>query len=102
METITNFNVITSFRKRLLHHGASSKDIITQYIATIKALKILDPLGITLEIVGEPIRIYLRERDDAIRCVVQILMENDTALLKEFQEKIIKRGGNNNDNQDIV
>merc|ERR1712154_218201 len=83
--------------------GASSKDIITAYISTIGALKVLDATGITLEIVGEPIRIYLREREDAIRCVVSHLTENENGcLLREFQEKLIKRNpiktGRNNDN----
>jgi len=88
-------SMLSSFKKRLLHHGASSKDIITQYIATIGALKQLDPTGITLEIIGEPMRIYLRERDDAIRCVVAHLMETDSGLLREFQEKSLKKQAGN-------
>lgn len=46
--------------RRLLHPGADTKDIITQYIATIKCLRILDPAGVLLSRVADPIRRYLR------------------------------------------
>lgn len=46
--------------RRLLHPGADTKDIITQYIATIKCLRILDPPGVLLSRVADPIREYLR------------------------------------------
>lgn len=49
-----------SLHQRLLHPGANTTDIITQYISTIKATRIIDPSGIILESVGEPIRNYLR------------------------------------------
>ena len=49
-----------SFQKRLLHPGANTNDILSQYVSTIKALKDLDPSGVLLENVGEPIRLYLR------------------------------------------
>ena len=35
-------------QKRLLHAGANTSDILTQYISTIKALHELDPSGTTL------------------------------------------------------
>lgn len=46
--------------QRLLHPGADTKDIITQYIATIRCLRILDPGGVLLSRVADPIRKYLR------------------------------------------
>jgi anaphase-promoting complex subunit 2 len=48
------------FQKRLLHPGAQTSDIITQYILTIKALYLLDPSGILLESVSNCIKDYLR------------------------------------------
>ncbi|ETO33402.1 hypothetical protein RFI_03705 [Reticulomyxa filosa] len=50
----------------------------------------------TLQIVGEPIALYLRGRDDAIRCVVNNLFQDEInenqevvrkGLLREYQEK---------------
>lgn len=49
-----------AFEKRLLHPGANTNDILSQYVSTIKALKDLDPSGVILETVGEPIKLYLR------------------------------------------
>lgn len=46
--------------RRLLHPGADTKDIIIQYISTIRCLRILDPQGVLLSRVAEPIRVYLR------------------------------------------
>lgn len=49
-----------SNRKRLLHPGADTKLILTQYVATIKCLRIIDPPGVLLFKVADPIRRYLR------------------------------------------
>jgi hypothetical protein len=46
----------SSLHKRLLQPGATTSDIVDQYILTIKALRYLDPSGVTLEAVGDPIR----------------------------------------------
>lgn len=42
---------------RLLHPGASTGDILTIYINTIRALKILDPPGVSLSKLEVPLRI---------------------------------------------
>ncbi len=42
-----------------------------RYILTIKALHELDPTGLTLSAIGDPIRKYLRERRDTVRCIVE-------------------------------
>jgi len=47
-------------RKRLLHPGADTKIILQQYVATIRCLRIIDPPGVLLFKVAEPIRRYLR------------------------------------------
>ena len=49
-----------SFQRRLLHPGANTSDIITQYISSVRGLRILDPRGVVLEQVCEPLRSYLR------------------------------------------
>ncbi|KAJ6794959.1 anaphase-promoting complex subunit 2 [Iris pallida] len=66
---------ISSLRYRLLTAGASTNDILHQYVSTIKALRTIDPSGIFLEAVGEPIRDYLRGRKDTIKCIVTMLTD---------------------------
>ena len=48
------------FRQRLLHPGANTTQVIDVYISTIKALRLLDPAGVLLESVSEPLKEYLR------------------------------------------
>ncbi|XP_063910083.1 anaphase-promoting complex subunit 2 [Zophobas morio] len=67
---------------RLLHPGVSTSDVLTAYVATIRSLRILDPCGLLLETITQPIHRYLRSREDTIRCVVSSLTEegpNDLA-----------------------
>ena len=54
-------------QKKLLHLGVNTTDILTAYIAAIRALRVLDPTGVVLELVCEPVRKYLRTRDDTVR-----------------------------------
>ena len=54
-------------RQKLLHLGVNTTDILTAYITAIRALRILDPSGVLLELVCEPVRKYLRTRDDTVR-----------------------------------
>lgn len=64
-------------RKRLLHPGADTKLILSQYVATIKCLRIIDPPGVLLFKIADPIRRYLRERRDTIRSIVANLVGDD-------------------------
>lgn len=48
------------YKRRLLHHGANTAVIITQYISSIRCLMILDSSGVILERVCDPVRTYLR------------------------------------------
>lgn len=69
----------TSLRQRLLTAGAATTDILLQYVSTIKALRTMDPTGVVLEAVSEPIREYLRGRKDTIRCIVTMLTDDTGA-----------------------
>ena len=40
--------------------GVNTNDILTAYISAIRALRVLDPTGVLLELVCEPVRRYLR------------------------------------------
>ncbi|XP_078444610.1 anaphase-promoting complex/cyclosome 2 isoform X2 [Wolffia australiana] len=66
---------VSSLRFRLLTAGASTNDILHQYVSTIKALRIVDPSGVFLEAIVEPIREYLRRRKDTVKCIVTMLTE---------------------------
>lgn len=66
---------ISALRYRLLTAGASTNDILHQYVSTIKALRGIDPAGVFLEAVGEPIREYLKGRKDTIKCIVTMLTD---------------------------
>lgn len=75
---------------RLLHPGADTKDILTQYVSIMRCLRIIDPPGVLLYKVADPIRGYLRyvlpfsynkrsnqnsrNRPDTIRCIVASLV----------------------------
>ncbi|QRW00465.1 cullin family [Ceratobasidium sp. AG-Ba] len=73
-------------KKRLLHPGADTKDILTQYVSTIRCLRILDPPGVLLFKVADPIRRYLRDRPDTIRCIVGSLVGDGSDLLEENEQ----------------
>ncbi|XP_021910305.1 anaphase-promoting complex subunit 2 isoform X2 [Carica papaya] len=66
---------ISALKYRLLTAGASTNDILHQYVSTIKALRTIDPAGVLLEAVGEPIKDYLRGRKDTIKCIVTMLTD---------------------------
>ncbi|KAJ7334437.1 Anaphase-promoting complex subunit 2 [Desmophyllum pertusum] len=75
----------SAFERRLLHPGANTSDILTQYVSAIRALHVLDPAGVILEHVCTPVRQYLRTREDTVRCIVTSLTdENSTELAEEL------------------
>ncbi len=70
-------------QRKLLHLGVSTTDILTAYVAAIRALRVLDPGGVVLELVCEPVRKYLRTRDDTVRCIVQSLIDDSNSELSD-------------------
>ncbi|XP_053208233.1 LOW QUALITY PROTEIN: anaphase-promoting complex subunit 2-like [Panonychus citri] len=77
-----------SFDARLLHPGVTTNDILTAYIQTIKALKILDPSGVILEIVCDPIKKYLKSREDTVRCIITALTDESSELVPELAKDV--------------
>lgn len=65
----------TVLRKRLLHLGASTSQILDFYVSMIKALRVLDASDFLLNFVASPVRSYLLSRKDAVRCIVASLTE---------------------------
>jgi anaphase-promoting complex subunit 2 len=70
--------------KRLLHPGAATSVILTQFISTIKAFHVLDPSGVTLAPVSRPIRAYLAKRSDTVRQIVASLTDASSDLHQEL------------------
>ncbi|KAL1514528.1 hypothetical protein AB1Y20_003625 [Prymnesium parvum] len=85
-------DVVASLSKaidqRLLKPGTDTSKIIQVYVSAIKALRHLDPSGVTLESVSEPVRTYLKARPDTIRKIVTSLTDPDdsAATLVELLE----------------
>lgn len=80
-------NLQEAIKTRLLHAGVNTPDIVTAYIAAIKALKHLDPTGVLLEAVTEPIKCYLRSREDTVRSVVNSLLDDSPS---ELADELVK------------
>ena len=68
---------------RLLKPGADTANIIQVYVSAIKALRQLDPTGVTLEAVSDRVRTYLKARADTIRQIVTSLTDPETSELLE-------------------
>ena len=65
-----------SICKRLLHSGASTSQILEMYVSMIRALRVLDPSDLVLNFIAAPVRTYLMERKDTVRCIVSSLTKN--------------------------
>ncbi|XP_001845662.2 anaphase-promoting complex subunit 2 [Culex quinquefasciatus] len=72
-----------TFESKLLHPGVDTPDILTGYVAAIKTLRHLDPTGVLLQTITEPVKEYLRSRPDTVRCVVTGLTEEGCSDLSE-------------------
>lgn len=69
---------------RLLIPGVDSKSIINFYIQVIRVFKFIDPSTILLEIISKPIKDYLRSRKDTLRCIVSIIIEDESDLYSQL------------------
>jgi len=94
------FNLIDSVKQSLveslLHPGVNTYDILTAYISAIKALRALDPSGLILQLVTEPVRRYLKSRSDTVRCIVTALTDEDHN--SELNREMIKGSTQTNEN----
>jgi anaphase-promoting complex subunit 2 len=66
----------SELQRRLLHLGASTKQILDMYISVIRALRVLDPSDTLLNHVTKPVRRYLRDRKDTVRTIVSSLTQS--------------------------
>lgn len=75
----------STIKKRLLHIGASTNQILDVYISMIRTLKILDASDLILNFASKPVRQYLTGRTDTIRCIVSSLTEGKDILRSELK-----------------
>ncbi|ESO09432.1 hypothetical protein HELRODRAFT_73864, partial [Helobdella robusta] len=87
LKMILVYSLKQALKLRLLHPGVNTGDILTAYISTMRALRILDQSGVLLEMVGEPVKQYLKGRDDTVRCIVTSLTEDSNNDLSEELNK---------------
>eukprot|EP00178_Gracilaria_changii_P018958 TRINITY_DN5504_c0_g1_i1.p1 TRINITY_DN5504_c0_g1~~TRINITY_DN5504_c0_g1_i1.p1 ORF type:complete len:772 (-),score=125.75 TRINITY_DN5504_c0_g1_i1:444-2759(-) len=78
------------FIQTWLNVGTVTSEILQQYVNVIRMLRFLDPSGVMLENVSEPVREYLRRRPDTVRCIVSG-MTGDGELYEELQRGRMKR-----------
>ena len=81
-----------SFAQRLLHPGVATNDILTAYIQTIKALRLLDPTGVLLQLICDPLKTYLKGKDDTVRCIITALTDENSDLIPELVKNAPKNG----------
>ncbi len=60
--------------QRLLQPAASTAEILQFYISVIRAFAILDPKGVLLDRIAQPIRRYLSEREDTATIIINGLL----------------------------
>lgn len=77
-----------AIQQRLLHPGATTNDILTQYISAIRCLRLLDPSSTVLEIVARPIRAYLRARGDTVSCIIQDMVSDESELFEDITSQL--------------
>lgn len=68
------------FTNRLLHLGAATSDIVTQYINAIQALNIVDDSGGLTRDVSPPIQQYLTTRSDLLDTIVERILEDESLV----------------------
>ena len=97
--TLLSTHTMFSFKKRLLHPGANTADIIVQFINTIKVLQVLDPTILSMDLLSQPIRDYLQTREDTIRCAVKMFTNENSEMYQELTQ-ITSDSGKQNTNSD--
>ncbi|CDW73691.1 anaphase-promoting complex subunit 2 [Stylonychia lemnae] len=87
------------FSQRLLLPGVITFIIIEHYIQAIRVLKLIDPSTILLEMISEPIKDHLRQRQDTLRCIVQSILADESELYNQLGQAYVRiplRGSKNN------
>lgn len=86
-----------AFETRLLQPGVATNDILTAYIQTIKALRVLEREGVLLQLVCEPIKNYLKNKEDTVRCIITALTDEHSDLLPELVSNLGDEDGSDDE-----
>eukprot|EP00347_Sterkiella_histriomuscorum_P002825 403366657 len=78
------------FSQRLLLPGVITFMIIEHYIQAIRVIKLIDPSTILLEIISEPIKDHLRQRQDTLRCIVQSILADESELYDQLGQAYVR------------
>ena len=87
-----------AIEQRLLHPGVNTSDILTAYVSAIKALMCLDSSGVMMENICQPLKKYLRNREDTVKCIVSNLTddsESSNEIMEEFCKDLYSYEGSN-------
>ena len=76
-----------ALQRRLLHPGCSTLEILQTYISIIRALHALDPSKVLLGRVEPGLRLYLCQREDAVRVVVSGLLASPEEIRAARKDK---------------
>ncbi|KAL9269422.1 Anaphase-promoting complex subunit 2-like protein [Drosera capensis] len=97
------FEIIVDYPDSIVY-CASTNDILHQYVSTIKALRTIDPVGVFLEAVGEPIREYLKGRKDTVKCIVTMLTDSSAgnATASSVGDSLLEEINREEEGQDTV
>jgi hypothetical protein len=89
LQPYTSRQLSLSLQARLLHPGASTRDIIQFYTHLIRALRFIDQSGVILSHVIGPVGSYLRARADTISVIVASLLgqAGDFTLLRDMMRE---------------
>jgi anaphase-promoting complex subunit 2 len=74
----------SAFDRRLLHPGVATHDVLTAYTQAIRALRTLDPSGVLLQLVADPLKKYLKRRPDTVKCIINALTDDGGELAPEL------------------
>ena len=66
-------NLNKEIKKRLLIPGVLTQNILNQYLNMLKVLQRIDPQGVIFEKITLPIKSYLLNRKDTLRCIISYL-----------------------------
>lgn len=64
----------TQVGSRLLQPGVHTDEVLLAYGCLVRGLREIDPSSVAQDIVCRPVASCLRERDDAVRCIVDRLI----------------------------
>ncbi|CAL8099596.1 unnamed protein product [Orchesella dallaii] len=74
----------TALERRLLNAGVNTDNVLEAYVATVRALKFVDPSGILAQLVTPPVREYLRLREETVRVILVSLTDESGELAEEL------------------